>query len=437
LRSSVSRAVKTLQDGHLITRRGRTLILTDAGHGEVLRLTMIPSKKRDLAERTLEQAMQQQMRLESFMNSPTIRALESFMNSPTARALESFANHNTSILRAAEAFQNIPALPPAEVFQYIPMLRVSGAFQNIPALPPAEVFQNLPNLQVSGSLMNAINATAQIQSINLQWLKSWHHENSYPLSHLLVGNNAFLSSIIIDLEAIALINPVPDGIQNLINQTSKVANAYSAYFKDVALKFNQIPNAENLELALIIPTTATASLVSSARSIIESQIVSQIDEKLNPSEPTRVRVFSEQYTAITTILQGYLKPLGERFVNKWEGAWQTLCSESKDRYSQTTHSGRELLMQVLEYLSPDSVFKEKNPTRKMRVRYILSSSGKSTVDLIDSMADLLDDMYHMLAGEAHRRDGKHDYDVTVAGQLITLGGALITLLSQQSATHLG
>ena len=86
-------------------------------------------------------------------------------------------------------------------------------------------------------------------------------------------------------------------------------------------------------------------------------------------------------------------------------------------------------MQLLAYLAPDEVLGEK-PTRKMRVKYILKGHGSQTVELIDTTAKALDSMYDLLCGEAHRRDDVRLKDETIAGYLTTLGGLLITLLSQ-------
>ena len=107
---------------------------------------------------------------------------------------------------------------------------------------------------------------------------------------------------------------------------------------------------------------------------------------------------------MTSTLEGYLKPLGERYLDKWEGSWHTLYSGNKDRHSQATHSGRELLMQVLEHLAPNEVFTKEDcikcnvdkPSRKMRIRYILHTDNKHLINLIENVADTLDEMYHVL-----------------------------------------
>jgi hypothetical protein len=131
-----------------------------------------------------------------------------------------------------------------------------------------------------------------------------------------------------------------------------------------------------------------------------------------------------------------LKLLGERFSNKWEGAWQTLSSDNMDRHSQVTHSARELLIQVLAYLAPDETFTKEEctqhnvnkPSRKMRIKRILGTTSEGPINLIDSFADTLDNMYHVLTGEAHRRNDQFKSDQTITALLVSLGSFLVMLL---------
>jgi Predicted pPIWI-associating nuclease len=186
---------------------------------------------------------------------------------------------------------------------------------------------------------------------------------------------------------------------------------------------------------------AGLDMLTPTRRFVESEIQILPAEETENLYVARTYEYSESYIALTPKLEAYLKPLGQRFIDKWEGAWQILYSGNKDRQSQATHSGRELLMQVLAYLAPDNVFSKEDcakygvnnkPTRKMRIKQILGHNHKSTVELIDSMADTLDCMYDVLVGEAHRRDGNNHLEDTIVGQLAALGASLIMLLSMRS-----
>ena len=122
------------------------------------------------------------------------------------------------------------------------------------------------------------------------------------------------------------------------------------------------------------------------------------------------------------------------------GATTVLISPQFGQVKSKGRAGRELLMQVLAYLAPDSVFSKEDcakygvnkPTRKMRIKHILGYSHNSAVELIECMANTIDKMYDVLVGEAHRRDDKSYDDDTIMGQLATLGGLIIMLLRMHS-----
>lgn len=417
LRPSASRTVRSLQDAGLITRTGRAISLSGAGHEELRRLdaelAMKVKKDTDLATRVLlEQAAEAARQLEPIVNS---HIMESLVNSPLVKLSEELANS--------------------------PLLQVGKALANSAALQTAKVLADNTAFQA----MEAINATAHIQTINLELLQNWHLEIPSPLNHLILENNVLLGNMMVDLEAISEIRAqVSEALANLINQTAWTTKAYDTYFADIVSGFSQIPTFDQLDLSLAIPTTAAASLVGSTRCIVELEAVPHTEKGPKPSYTARAQVHLPLRDGVLTEkLETYLQPLGQRFIDKWEGAWQTLYSGNKDRHSQATHSGRELLMQVLAYLAPDEVFSKEDcikhgvdkPTRKMRIKYILGYECRSSVELIESMANTLDCMYDVLMREAHKRDDKSPLDDTIAGQLGALGASLIMLLSLHSNIH--
>jgi hypothetical protein len=103
---------------------------------------------------------------------------------------------------------------------------------------------------------------------------------------------------------------------------------------------------------------------------------------------------------------------------KRQGAWQTFNGESKDRISQAMHTMREVLRQLLDVLAPEEEIPKapwyKKPskgtpvTRKMRVRYAIAGTNcevsVSTLNLITSLADTVENTYAKLSAEAHRQD---------------------------------
>ncbi len=451
LRPSVSRSVRSLEDAGLITRQGRFISLSEAGQEELHRLDAELSVKvkrsTDLATRILEQAKET---WETFGNSSLLRLAETFASSPFLQLGEGLSKISVSPL--SEVLANSARLQLGEGVAKSSLLQLSETIANSPGLQVAKelasssVFlvakeaANNASLQIAQAL-EAINATASIQAVNLGLLQSWKQEVFSPLNHLVLENNVLLSNMMVDLEALTKIGTtVSQSLGSLINQTAWTTKVYNTYFLDVIRDFKQIPTFDSLELSLTIPTTGAASLIGSTRRFVESETLSLPEEEPVNLYVARTYTYSERYVVLTPKLEAYLKPLGQRFVDKWEGAWHTLYSQSKDRHSQATHSGRELLIQVLAYLAPDNVFTKEDcrkhgvdkPSRKMRIKHILDYDHQSAVEFIDSMATTLDRMYDVLVGEAHRRDDNNHLDDTIVGQLAALGASLIMLLSLHS-----
>jgi DNA-binding MarR family transcriptional regulator len=422
LRPSVSRAVNSLQNAGLVTRQGRTVLLTEAGQGEVQRLTVeLPAKVKkttDLATRVLVQVVQQQKQMESIMNGPGTQAMQLLMNNSGIQA---------AAAQAAQAIMNSPGIRAAQSLMNNSSIQLSRTVLN--------------QAKMSTQLTATIAAMTQIQIINLNFLQMTRLPfNSF--AHLFIENNVFISRMIADLEAIARASIVLNSpSENLRYLTAEATNAYGIHFRKTSDELvgeadQEQALTEDLEMELIIPTTTTSSLVSSTRNIIRIQSIAQQGESPDV-ELTEIRVYSQQYIAMSSLLEHYLTPLSNRLVSKWHGAWQTLSTESEDRYSQAMHSGRELLMQILAYLAPDELFTEeelarnngKPPTRRMRIRRILGSDSKT--EWAEKIAAALDSMYDVMAAESHSRDDGYRNDDTAAGQLIALGGLLLTFLSRR------
>jgi DNA-binding MarR family transcriptional regulator len=430
LRPSVSRAVNTLQNAGFVTRQGRTLLLTEAGQKEVQRLSVeLPAKVKktaDQATRILQQITEQQKQMEAITNSPGTRAIQALTNSAGLQAIQALTN--SAGLRAIQALTNSPSLQAAQALMSSPGIQLHRAVLNEVKMPT--------------QLAGIIASIAQIQRINLDILQIGRLPFS-SLEHLFIENNVFISRMISDLEVIARVGiGLNSSLEILRHLTIEATKAYDAHFRKVSdILIDKVAQeqvlVENLQMELVIPTTTTSSLVGSTRNLIRAQSIPQLEES-SSVELTEVHVYSQQYLAMSSLLEHYLKPLSRRFVSKWHGAWQTLSSESEDRYSQVMHSGRELLMQVLAHLVPDELFTKEEiarnngrpPTRRMRIRRILDSSSKA--EWVDKTAAALDSTYDVLAAESHNRDEEYRDDDTAAGQLIVLGGLLLTLLSRRS-----
>jgi len=412
-------------------------------------------KSTDLATRILEQAAEQ---LEIVNKSSLVQLASTFANSPFFQLSEGLSkssiSHLSDVLTHSAALQLgegvtkssllqlSDALATSPVFQVVRELASSPAFQFAKEIASSPIFQMATEAANNASFkaIEAFTATANIQAVNLGLLQSWKQEIVSPLNHLVLENNVLLSNMMVDLDAFTKLGAtVSQSIGSLVDQTTWMTKVYDTYFLDVVGDLKHVLAFDDLELSLTIPTKAAASLIGSTRRIVESEIISLPEEPMN-FFAARTSTYSERYVVLTPKLEAYLKPLGQRFINKWEGAWQVLYSGSKDRHSQATHSGRELLMQVLAYLAPDDVFTKEDcrrhgvdkPSRKMRIKHILDYDHQSAVEFIDSMATTLDRMYDVLVGEAHKRDDNNHLEDTIVGELAALGATLIMLLSLHS-----
>ncbi len=429
-RPSVSRAVKLLADTNLIARQQRAVSLTETGQEEVTRIMMdVPvqaKKATDVATYILSQAAEPLMHTKPFDDMPEI-----LRGVPSRQMMEAM---NTT----ARMIESLPSRQMMETMNTTAkMMKGLAGHQLLEAMNgTSKMMDSLAGRQ----LMEAINTTVRVQTINLEWLKPQPVGVSAALNHLFIKNNAIIGNMMADLEAITQINTAKTSlIESLIGQTADVTTAYGAYYSDIAKRLNQVSTTMHMNTRIVIPTLTTSSFVGSVRSIAESKTYSQ-EEGHEPtqSELSNTRIFQEQYLAMTPILESYLTPLGSRFVRRWNGAWQTLSSESEDRHSQALHSGRELLMQVLAILAPEDVFTEedwkkhnaKKPTRRMQASYILDNS-KTSVEWVDKIAAAIDSTYDILAARSHSRDDKFPGDATAASLLSVLGGLLIFLLENQ------
>jgi DNA-binding MarR family transcriptional regulator len=438
VRPSVSRAIKSLEEASLITRDNRRIILTEEGRSMLNKLNSSLAQKTrktaDLTTRILIDAQKQAEKLEKNLRTSTGHIAWEGVNSLTfaTPALESFAQMAPGL----SAINSLATVTPAlESFAQMTS-SISAAVNSLSVVTPAlKSFT-----QMASGISAAVSAITQIQSVNLEWLQVPQDIISLNTSHLFLENNALISGMMIDLQAIGeqIIAPITP-LTHLLDITLESTRAYESYFKELVPQISITQDPVFLKNALLTPAIGTSALLKSSRSIIEAQAEREQAEPNHP-QTTQVLIITEKYAELNNTLNGHLTPLGERFQNKWEGAWQVLFSDSKDRHSQATHSARELLMQLLDHLAPDESFTEEDlkinsiskVTRKMRIKRILGEEGsKGSIRLIDSFATMLDGMYDVLAGESHRRDGEHKTDQGISALLAALGSFLVLLFEER------
>jgi hypothetical protein len=97
---------------------------------------------------------------------------------------------------------------------------------------------------------------------------------------------------------------------------------------------------------MLLPTLSTSLTVQSSRRVVEYYAA----ESRNPEPPK-----SEAWQETTFEFEATLTQ-NPRIQKRWQGAWDTLHSGSRDRIPQAAHSARELINQCLAELAPDEVF---------------------------------------------------------------------------------
>lgn len=217
-------------------------------------------------------------------------------------------------------------------------------------------------------------------------------------------------------------------VTQMMPNVAEVARTYRGYLADAVGNLgDNLGNHQRINWSLGLPTGTTSAYINTVKvaAIIDAPDV----EGTDLLETTRT--FWEERPAQ---LNNAFQDLGPNYVAMWQGSWIVLKSDSPDRIRQAAHSGRELLMQLLAELAPDSAFNEKEieqhghngkVTRKMRVMKILEGGSTSTITWADAVVKVLEETYNCLAAVSHNRSAYQQFtEQQIAGLLYSLGGLL-------------
>lgn len=119
-----------------------------------------------------------------------------------------------------------------------------------------------------------------------------------------------------------------------------------------------------------------------------------IDNKLNIRPTTGS---SEIDKKLRSELDEQLLKLDPEFPSIKQGAWETLLSNHKDKERQSITSMRELMDKVIDKLVPEKL------DRKQKIKKILSSGSNSETELIDSVDEVVDKLYHFHSKGTHEK----------------------------------
>jgi DNA-binding transcriptional regulator YhcF (GntR family) len=142
---------------------------------------------------------------------------------------------------------------------------------------------------------------------------------------------------------------------------------------------------------------------------------------------------------ITDPLISILSPIGNNFRTMWAGAWESAHSDNPDLYHQAAHSGRELLLQLIDHLAPNSSFtteeieREGNGriTHRMQINKILGGNNELS-RWAGAVADAVLTGLNTLTAISHYHSENPPLNRSqLIGMLMTLRGLLVICLSSE------
>ncbi len=451
-RSSVSRTVNTLIVDGLVVREERRLLLTEAGQREAHLITTSVAVKAAKNVEKMERLVRRQNEVLRLAADPPLDAMRRQME--ILENMVSGISPSQALLRDLSLISlDLPNWPLLNEFS-VPIETILGTYD--PSQFIRLVSENLGgisytplgfDLSTTAVIQSAFTGIAGIQRLNASLLEAaaLAMPPTSRFSDLLADSNAALSRMMADLGAIAAVQ-TSSLLESLSRDVAETTRAYQAHIYDVTHSLMLQAEQDAIPLGrlssdLYVPTLTTACLISSTRKIIE-------ENRSTLEDVAVAHVELRRWEQEAATLDLYLDRLPARFRRQWHGAWRTLSSDSPDRVRQAAHSGREFLNQVLDYLAPDASFtiaeiereghakanENKHPTRRMRIKYIVSGRGGSAVSFADCMAKALCETYDILSREAHSHsDEPSCTEEAMSGMLMSLGGLVRFLLSSDSS----
>lgn len=470
-RPSVSRAMSALSAADFVSKANNVWTLTRTGEEEVRRLEQRLPEQLDKKVKSITRLIEQQERLTRATHGhydwlkqvsdplgklPRVdyligdSALFDFAASAsrltTLGDMGKIVTQTTALTNAAELAASFASSPYESALANIKEL-VSG-----PKVAEQAVVNMTKMIKASSpisgipiSLTDALASFSHSQYLHLETINQASISGALNtwVIRTLGENNFGLSKIISDLTDIStwssLNRTATHKATTLVASIAEVAKAYDSHLRleiDALNKPFTSATERRATLGVVVPTRTTATYIGTVKDAI-STIDEPRDEQTNPT--MKVDISWQERAAQVDVV---FRSLGARFINQWRGSWSTLYSTNPDRYRQAAHSGRELLMQALEELAPDSAFSADEideyghggrPTRKMRIKKALGQGSNSSADWVETTAKGLDLMYGRLAGVSHNRsDHQEVTERELAGLLMTLGGLLLFIVGFQN-----
>jgi len=247
--------------------------------------------------------------------------------------------------------------------------------------------------------------------------------------------NLELSNIIKDFGVITAHDNNKTSWIAMMPNVAEVGRTYKGLLADMVGDLTKSLGDYRMNGGIAIPTISTSAYIRSMKMALVSDEMDEENIVFSNAFPATRRDGMVQ-------LDSVFQSLGTNFTAMWQGSWAVLESNNPDRIRQAAHSGRELLMQTLANLAPDSAFDSNEVekygykgkiTRKMRVKKILANDSKSVLGWADSVAKALDETYDRLADMSHDRSiHPRATERQLAGLLYCLGGLISFIDASQN-----
>lgn len=255
-----------------------------------------------------------------------------------------------------------------------------------------------------------------------------------PTASQISSVNFGIGKIVADLSSISELRQMSRPLERIIPGIETIAESYKVYAREGLEHFEQASStlARAAVWDVAIPTWTTGNFIST----VKRAAIGKEKHTRRTEKTLRVGIgLNDLEAQIVSVLRS----VHPRFVDMWVGAWEVLESNSSDSVRQSAHSARELWMQLLAHLAPDSAFTADEirkdghlgrPTRRMRVRKIIKS--RSATDLVESTTLAANAMYAWLASVSHdRTDRLGGEGLELKGVLMTLGGLVLFVISSK------
>jgi predicted transcriptional regulator len=326
------------------------------------------------------------------------------------------------IMKSAQLTSGFDAIKSISLKPSVFEIAASQTFQGMDDISRnimADIYPRLTNEALTSFSQSQRLSLASIEQISTLGYAASNILSEFSKANLELGN------IINDIGVITAQDHIKSNWIAMIPNMAEVGRTYKGFLADVVSDLAKSLIDYKMNVGITIPTTTTSAFINSMKTAIVADETDDDDVILRDIFPASRR---DRATQLDVVFQG----LGPNYIAMWQGSWVVLDSNSPDRIRQAAHSGRELLMQILANLAPDSAFDaleiEKNGyegkvTRKMRVKKILGSDSKSAVGWVDAMAKALEETYNRLAEVSHDRNPHpQSTEQQLVGLLYSLGG---------------